>query len=55
MMTLDIEENVMRFYGLCDRDNDCERGYAHSGACGPKHPDCAHRGACNLEYEVGAA
>jgi hypothetical protein len=46
---------LMRMYGLCDRDDDCERGIDHAGDCGPKDPACPHPGACACHGEAAAS
>ena len=40
------EDHMLQMYNLCDRDEDCERGFKHEGGCGKAIRD----GATVIEY-----
>ena len=37
---------MIKMYNLCERDEDCERGYEHEGECGK----AIRNGATVIEY-----
>lgn len=49
------DASLSLMYGLCQKNDDCERGTNHDGECGPCVCKVKHEGSCLVAREKALA